>query len=92
MNSTPPAFAGRDPVALRRHLSRYWKMEAGNVLLVPIIVWLMVWSAGDAPGAYGACRPRRAAGPRPGETLNRPAAPCPGLCRPAGWRSRQSRV
>lgn len=51
MNSTPPAFAGRDPVALRRHLSRYWKMEAGNVLLVPIIVWLMVWSAGDAPDA-----------------------------------------
>jgi hypothetical protein len=51
MNSTPPIFAGRDPVALRRHLQRHWKMEAGNVLLVPFIVWLMVWSAGDAPDA-----------------------------------------
>jgi hypothetical protein len=45
------AFAGRDRVALRRHLARYWKMEAGNVLLVPLMVWAMVWSAGDRPDA-----------------------------------------
>ncbi|WP_313668379.1 hypothetical protein [Sandarakinorhabdus sp.] len=44
-------FAGRDRAALRKHLSSYWKMEAGNVLLVPLIVWAMVWSAGDAPDA-----------------------------------------
>jgi hypothetical protein len=46
---SPSPFAGRDRAALRKHLSSYWKMEAGNVLLVPLIVWAMVWSAGDAP-------------------------------------------
>lgn len=45
------AFAGRDRAALRHHLSRYWKMEAGNVLLLPLIVWAMVWRAGDWPDA-----------------------------------------
>jgi len=48
---SPSPFAGRDRAALRKHLSSYWKMEAGNVLLVPLIVWAMVWSAGDAPDA-----------------------------------------
>lgn len=48
---SPSPFAGRDRAALRKHLSSYWKMEAGNVLLVPLIVWAMVWSAEDAPDA-----------------------------------------
>ncbi len=42
-------FAGRDPVALRKHLASYWKMEAGNVLLVPLMAGALVISAGDAP-------------------------------------------
>lgn len=45
---SPSPFAGRDRAALRKHLSRDWKMEAGNVLLVPLIVWAMVRSGGDA--------------------------------------------
>ena len=44
-------LAGRDPAALRRHLASYWKMEAGNVLAVPLFAWLLVWRAGDAPDA-----------------------------------------
>ncbi len=48
---SPSPFAGRGRAALRKHLSNYWKMEAGNVLLVPLIVWVMVWSAGDTPDA-----------------------------------------
>ena len=51
---SPCPFAGRDRAALRKHLSSYWKMEAGNVLLVPLIVWAMVWSAGDAAMWLGA--------------------------------------
>jgi len=44
-----PRFSGRDPVALRKHLSSYWKMEGGNVLAVPLFVWFLVWNAGDTP-------------------------------------------
>ncbi len=44
-----PRFSGRDPAALRKHLASYWKMEAGNVLAVPLFVWFLVWQAGDRP-------------------------------------------
>jgi hypothetical protein len=46
---SPPRFSGRDPVALRKHLASYWKMEGGNVLAVPLFVWFLVWQAGDTP-------------------------------------------
>ena len=46
---TTPRFSGRDPVALRKHLASYWKMEGGNVLAVPLFVWFLVWQAGDTP-------------------------------------------
>ncbi len=46
---TAPRFSGRDPAALRRHLSSYWKMEGGNVLAVPLFVWFLLWQADDTP-------------------------------------------
>ncbi|OYQ24688.1 hypothetical protein CHU93_15100 [Sandarakinorhabdus cyanobacteriorum] len=49
MTTPPSRFAGRDPAELRAHLARYWKMEAGNVLAVPLLVWFLVWNAGDQP-------------------------------------------
>jgi hypothetical protein len=44
-----PRFSGRDPAALRQHLSSYWKMEGGNVLALPLFVWFLVWKARDTP-------------------------------------------
>ena len=35
MQNPPSEFAGRDRAELRRHLAKYRKMEAGNVLLIP---------------------------------------------------------
>jgi hypothetical protein len=49
MDPTPSRFAGRDPAELRKHLVSYWKMEAGNVLAVPLFAWFLVWQAGDTP-------------------------------------------
>ncbi|MBU6165743.1 MAG: hypothetical protein KGQ52_06385 [Alphaproteobacteria bacterium] len=46
---TTPRFAGRDPAALRQHLASYWKMEAGNVLALPLFAGALVWYAGDWP-------------------------------------------
>lgn len=46
MQHPPSEMAGRDRTKLRRHLSSYWKMEAGNVLLMPALGWYMLW-AGD---------------------------------------------
>jgi hypothetical protein len=44
-----PDLAGRDRTALRKHLSSYWKLEAGNVLLVPAMGLLFLFSQHDAP-------------------------------------------
>lgn len=49
MSAPPSRFAGRDRAALRKHLSAYWKMEAGNIVVVPAFVFLLVWRAGDWP-------------------------------------------
>jgi hypothetical protein len=49
MSAPPSRFAGRDRAALRKHLSAYWKMEAGNIVVVPAFAFLLVWRAGDWP-------------------------------------------
>jgi hypothetical protein len=46
---TPSPHAGRDRVALRKHLSSYWKMEAANVLLIPAFCLFVLKTLGDAP-------------------------------------------
>ncbi|MEI6418454.1 MAG: hypothetical protein WCO82_05245 [Sphingomonadales bacterium] len=46
-SSAPSDFAGRDRTALRKHLSSYWKMEAGNVLLMPGLGLLFLASQHD---------------------------------------------
>lgn len=51
MSNPASDLAGRDRAALRRHLSRYWQMEAANVLLMPALGWAMLWSAGHTPDA-----------------------------------------
>lgn len=51
MQSSPSEFAGRDRTELRRHLTKYWKMEAGNVLLMPAAGWAMLWSGDVMPDA-----------------------------------------
>lgn len=51
MQSPPSEFAGRDRTELRRHLTKYWKMEAGNVLLIPSMGCAMLWSGGVTPDA-----------------------------------------
>ena len=49
MQRTPSQFAGRDRTELRRHLTKYWKMEAGNVLLMPAMGCAMLWSGNVTP-------------------------------------------
>lgn len=49
MSATPSAFAGRDRAALRQHLSSYWKMEAANVLAVPVTALILITTAKDRP-------------------------------------------
>lgn len=51
MQSPPSEFAGRNRTELRRHLTRYWKMEAGNVLLIPAMGSAMLWSGDVMPDA-----------------------------------------
>jgi hypothetical protein len=51
MQSPPSEFAGRDRTELRRHLTKYWKMEAGNVLLMPAAGCTMLWSGDITPDA-----------------------------------------
>lgn len=51
MQSPPTEFAGRNRFELRRHLTRYWKMEAGNVLLIPAMGCAMLWSGDVTPDA-----------------------------------------
>lgn len=46
-SSATSDFAGRDRTALRKHLSSYWKMEAGNVLLMPGLGLLFLASQHD---------------------------------------------
>jgi hypothetical protein len=42
-------FAGRDRAALRKHLTSYWRMEAGNVLIMPIFGAIVLNQFDDAP-------------------------------------------
>lgn len=49
MQNPPSEFAGRDRAELRRHLTKYWKMEAGNVLLIPAMGCAMLWSGDVTP-------------------------------------------
>ena len=49
MQNPPPEFAGRDRAELRRHLTKYWKMEAGNVLVIPAMGYAMLWSGDTTP-------------------------------------------
>lgn len=51
MQSPPSEFAGRDRIELHRHLTKYWKMEAGNVLMMPAMGCAMLWSGGVTPDA-----------------------------------------
>lgn len=51
MNHAPSQFSGRDRTGLRRHLTSYWKMEAGNVLLIPALGVVMLWSGDVTPDA-----------------------------------------
>lgn len=51
MQSPPSEFAGRDRSELRRHLAKYWKMEAGNVLLIPAMGYAMLLSGDVTPDA-----------------------------------------
>jgi hypothetical protein len=51
MQNPPSEFAGRDRAELRRHLAKYWKMEAGNVLLIPAMGCAMLWSGDTTPDA-----------------------------------------
>jgi hypothetical protein len=51
MKSPSSEFAGRDRTELRRHLAKYWKMEAGNVLLIPAMGYAMLWSGDVTPDA-----------------------------------------
>ena len=49
MQKPPSEFAGRDRVQLRRHLTQYWKIEAANVLLMPVLGCAMLGSGGVVP-------------------------------------------
>lgn len=49
MQNPPSEFAGRDRAEPRRHLTKYWKMEAGNVLLIPAMGCAMLWSGDVTP-------------------------------------------
>lgn len=57
---TTPDLAGRDRAALRKHLISYWRMEAANVLIIPIFGATVLHEFSDAPNlatwlAIGAC-------------------------------------
>lgn len=49
MQRASPEFAGRDRAELRRHLSSYWKIEAGNALAVPAMGCVMLLSGDVTP-------------------------------------------
>lgn len=49
MQSSSSEFAGRDRTELRSHLTNYWKIEAGNVVLIPAMGCAMLWSGDVRP-------------------------------------------